>query len=190
MFNIFQQPWVLLIVSFVLLVIVYIIRTSYPEKERWWFLLIPVFAVILAFGLDYLVKTDHEKVKGVLEDIITATMNKDVDAIDELIAEDYHDRHHPTKQSIMNTCKFVVARHNIKSITMAQRNIIIDGPEANVELSVILRMDTSKTAMPTPELNSAKLKLTITKKTDQSWVIQSTQLVEVNKNPVNWSRAN
>ena len=189
MYNIFQQPWTLLTVSFVLLVVVYIIRTSYPEKQKSWHLLIPVFFVILAFGLDYLVKTDHEKVKSTLDSIITATMEKDVDAIDKQIAEDYYDRHHPTKQSIMNTCKFVVKRHNIKSITMTYHNIVINGEKADAEILVRLRMAPATTSMPTPEYNYAKLKLILNKKPDQTWKIKSTQLVEVNKNPVNWKRA-
>ncbi|MBW8017370.1 MAG: hypothetical protein FVQ82_14410 [Planctomycetes bacterium] len=189
MFNIFQQPWALLAVSFVLLVVVYIMRTSYPEKQKWWHLLIPVLVIVLAFGLDHLVKTDREKVKDALENIITATMDKDIEAIDRLIAEDYKDRHHPSKPFIMTTCRIVVKRHNIKSITMTYHNIVIEGKEANTEIIVRLRMDTSSTTMLTPEYNYAKVKLTLKKKPDETWVIKSTELVEVNKTPVNWKRA-
>lgn len=188
MFNIFQQPWALLAVSFVLLVVVYIMRTSYPEKQKFWHLLIPVFVITLAFGLDYLVKTDQEKIKRTLENIVTATMDKDVTAIEKLIAKDYFDRHHPTKQAIMNTCKFVVKRHNIKSITMTYHDILVDGKKANAEIIVRLRMNPATTAMPTPEYNFAKLKLDLKKNPNETWQIKSTQLVEVNKNPVNWKR--
>lgn len=189
MYNIFQQPWLLLAVSFVLLVVVYIIRTSYPEKQKTWHLMIPVFTIILAFGLDYLVKTDHEKVKTVLEDIVTATMNRDLNTIDKLMAEDYSDRYHPTKQSIMGICKIVVKLHNIKSMTITSHDIAVEGQKANAEMLVRLRMDASSTAIPAPEWNYAKVKLILNKKSDQSWQIKSTQLVEVNKNPVSWKRA-
>lgn len=188
MFNIFQQPWGLLAVSFILLVVVYIMRTSYPEKQKWWHLLIPVFVITLAFGLDYLVKTDQEKIKGVLNAVITATMDRDFDAVGTLIAEDYSDRHHPTKQSILLTCKFLVNAHNFKSITLTSHNIVVDRQKADAEMLVRLRSDPSNTAMPTPEYNYAKLKLILTKKPDETWLIKSTQLVEVNKNPVNWKR--
>ena len=46
MYNVFQQPWLLLLVAFVLLVVVYIIRSSFPDKQRWWHLLIPVLIAV------------------------------------------------------------------------------------------------------------------------------------------------
>ncbi|MCF7956630.1 MAG: hypothetical protein K9M75_12575 [Phycisphaerae bacterium] len=188
MFNIFQQPWALLAVAFVLLVVVYIMRTSYPEKQKFWHLLIPVLVIILAFGLDYLVKTDKEKIKDVLDSVITATMEKDVDAIGVLIAEDYSDRHLPTKAAIMVTCKFMVNAHNFKSITMTYHNIVVEGQKANAEIIVRLRSNPSNTSMPTPEFSYARLKLIFKKKPDETWLINSTELVEINKNPVNWKR--
>ena len=111
------------------------------------------------------------------------------ESVGSLIAEDYRDRHHPTKQFIMTTCGFVVKRHNIKSITMTYYDIVVEDQKANAEILVRLRMDPTNTSMPTPELNYAKLKLTLKKKTNETWVIKSTELVEVNKKPVNWNRA-
>lgn len=189
MSNIFEQPWILLAVAFVLLVVVYIIRTSYYEKSKWWHLLIPVFACVAAFGVDYLVKTDHEKVKEVLESVIDATMAKDVDAIAPLIAEDYRDRYHPTKQFIMMTCRHMISRHKFQSIVMTYDAITIKGEIADAEILVRLRIDPENMSMPAPEFNFAKLNLTLKKKPDASWVIKSTELVEINKTPVNWKRA-
>jgi len=189
MYNIFQQPWLLLALSFVLLVIVYIIRTSFPEKQKSWHLILPVLIIVLALGLDYLVKTDHEKVQTTLEDIVTATLNRDVNTIDKLIAEDYSDRHHPNKQSIMELCKIVVKIHNIKSMTITSQDITVEGKKANAEMLVRLRMHDSNSAIPAPEWNYAKVKLFLNKQPDKSWQIKSTELVEVNKQPVSWKRA-
>ena len=186
MFNIFQQPWALLAVSFVLLVVVYIMRTSYPEKQKFWHLLIPVFVIILAFGLDYLVKTDQEKIKGVLNAAITATVERDTAAMAPLIAEDYRDRQHVSKKAIMMTFQYLVKRHSIKSITMTSHNIVVDGETAEAEILVRVRMNSGNTSIPAPDLAYAKVKLKFKKKPDETWVIKSTQLVEVNKNPVNW----
>ncbi len=189
MYNVFQQPWLLLSVSFLLVVVVYFIRTSFPDKQKWWHLLIPVAVAVGAFGLDYLVKTDHEKVKGVIDSAIVATLERDAVAMAPLIAEDYWDRHHPTKKSIMATFTYVVKRHSIQSITMTYHDIVVEGQakgQAIAEILVRVRMDPSNASIPTPDFAYAKLKLKFKKKPDGNWTIQSTDLVEVNKNPVNW----
>ncbi len=186
MYNVFQQPWLLLLVAFVLLVVVYIIRSSFPDKQRWWHLLIPVLVAVGAFGLDYLVRTDHEKVKRVIESVIKATTDKDVDTIGVFIAEDYRDRLHPGKMFIMGTCKHLIKRYNFQSIVMTYHDIIVEAETADAEILVRVRIDPASTSMPTPQFVYAKLKLKFKKKPDETWVIKSTELVEVNKNSVNW----
>jgi hypothetical protein len=186
MYNVFQQPWLLLFIAFMLLVVVYVMRTSFPQKQKWWHLLIPILIAAGAFGLDYLVKTDSEKVKGIMDNAIAATLERDTGAMNPLIADDYRDRHHPTKQMIMSTFNFVVARHSIRSITMTDYSIVVEGETADAEMLVRVRMNPATTAMPTPEFAYAKLKLKFKKKPDATWQIKSTDLVEVNKNPVNW----
>jgi hypothetical protein len=189
MYNIFEQPWLLLMVAFLLVVVVYVMRTSFPQKQKWWHLLIPVVIAVAAFGVDYLVATDHEKVKGTIENAITATVDADAAAMAPLIAADYRDRHHPSKKAIMSTFNYVVKRYSIKSITMTYHDIVVAEEaenEAEAEILVRVRMSASGTSMPTPDFAYAKLKLKFIKKPDGSWAIKSTDLVEVNKNSVSW----
>jgi hypothetical protein len=186
MYNVFQQPWLLLGVSFLLLVVVYVMRTSFPEKQKWWHLLVPVFVIALAIGLDYFVMTDKEKVKSVIENAIDATVDKDAAALAPLIAEDYRDRQHISKKAIMTTFQYHVKSYSIKSITMTSHEIDVDGETAEAEILVRVRMNPSNTSMPAPNMAYAKIKLIFKKKPDQTWVIKSTQLIEVNKTPANW----
>jgi ketosteroid isomerase-like protein len=183
---IFEQPWVLLAVAFVALVIVYFARTSFPEKSKWWHLLIPVLIAGGAFGLDHLVKTDHEKIVETLERLTMAVMEKDVDTISGLISDDYSDRYHRSKSSIMGTSKYVVRMHKFKSIVMTFHEVIIDGETADAEILVRLRTDSKESTMPTPELSYVRLKLVMAKKADGNWRIESTGLVEYNNQPVSW----
>ncbi len=81
MTNIFQTPWLLLFISLVLLMVVAVLRQSFPEKQRWWQLLLPLVLAIIAFGLDYFIKTDYEKVKHVIKCARDAVVAEDADAL-------------------------------------------------------------------------------------------------------------
>jgi hypothetical protein len=42
MFNIFEQTWTLLGASVIILFVILTIRSVWPERRRWWQLLVPV----------------------------------------------------------------------------------------------------------------------------------------------------
>jgi len=186
MYNIFQQPWLLLGVSFLLLVVVYVMRTSFPEKQKLWHLLVPVFVIALAIGLDYFVMTDQEKVKGVMESAIDATVDIDAAALAPLIAEDYRDRQHVSKKALMSTYQYLMKTYSVKSMTMTSHNIDVDAETAEAEILVRVRMNPGNNAIPAPDMAYAKVKLVFKKKPDETWVIKTSQLLEVNKTAANW----
>ena len=59
--KIFQSPTTLIVASAIALIVVVFIRQTWPEKRKFWQLLIPPAIFAAAFALDYFVKTDLEK---------------------------------------------------------------------------------------------------------------------------------
>ncbi|MHC4239449.1 MAG: hypothetical protein ACYSUC_06790, partial [Planctomycetota bacterium] len=62
MLNIFQQPWTILLVAVITSLAISIYRWLFPEKSRRWQLLVPLVIALAGFALDFLVKTDLEKI--------------------------------------------------------------------------------------------------------------------------------
>ena len=188
MYNFFEHPWLLVIIAFISLIAVYVFRSTFPDKRKFWQILIKVLILVIAFGLDYLVKTDKEKIKSIFETGIKATMDKDIQTIASLFADDYSDRFHPNKAAVVQTARHLIAAHNFERAVMTYHDITVEGPEASAEILVRVHLDNQNSSYPAPELVYARLKLDLTKRGDQTWAIKSTDLVEINNQSVNWNR--
>ena len=185
MLNIFQYPWLLLIVSFVLLIAVYLFRQSVPNKRRWWQLLIPVVCVGLALGVDYFVKTDHEKINSLFKTAARAIAERDINAIEPVFAENYSDRFHSSKEAILASCKRVMDRRGYENIVITNTVILVDGDQADIDVIARVMFNEQNAEIPAPFM-FAKLKMTLSKKRDKTWVISRTDKVEINNNMVSW----
>lgn len=185
MLNIFQQPWLLLIVSFVLLIAVYLFRQSLPDKRKWWQLLIPVICAGLAFAADHFVKTDHEKISSLMDTAARAVAQRDINAVEPLFAEGYSDRYHKSREAIMATCRRVMTRRSYENIVITYIEMVIQADQADIDIIARVKFNEQSAEMPAPYM-FAKLKMTLTKKPDKTWVISRTDKVEINNNEVSW----
>jgi len=77
MLDIFEQPWTLVGTAVLVLFGMLTFRSFFPEKRRWWQLLVPVFLTVAAFGADMLVQTDTEKINAVINTTIKAVQQED-----------------------------------------------------------------------------------------------------------------
>jgi len=89
MFNIFEQPWTLLTVSILVLFVILIFRRIFPEKQNWWQWFLPVLLAIGAFGLDYLVQTNFEKINTVINAAVKAVEEENCAALMTTISDNY-----------------------------------------------------------------------------------------------------
>ena len=105
MFNIFEQPWTLLVVAILTLPVLLMLRRIFPDKRHWWQWLLPPFLAVAAFGLDLLVQTDLEKINEVINTGIKAVENEDCASIEAIISDNYHDSYHNTKKHLMYHCR-------------------------------------------------------------------------------------
>ena len=101
MFDFFEQPYTLIGAAVLVLFAMLTFRSVLPEKRRWWQLLVPALVVAAAFGMDFAVRTDLEKINAVINTCIKAVEEEDLVAIEAVIADDYRDSHHNTKRDLM-----------------------------------------------------------------------------------------
>ncbi|MFA5251362.1 MAG: hypothetical protein WC454_02105, partial [Phycisphaerae bacterium] len=105
MFDVFEQPWGLLTVAVVVFIVLLLLRTFAPQKCGWWLWLLPAFLVVAAFGLDFLVATDLEKINAVIDRGVKAVEDEDCDTIKRVLADDYSDSIHNSKSALVSYCE-------------------------------------------------------------------------------------
>jgi hypothetical protein len=192
MFNIFQQPWTLVVVALLTMNVLWVISALKPEKIRYWVWLAPLLIVVLAFGIDLLVKTDREKVHILIESAIKAAEQEDIEAFDSMFAADYSDSAHASKEAMMRFCRRMLGEPLIEKIKkMGLTEPQIDGAKASATLTVMTRFDPQsyyyRSNFPAVMV---KVKLVMTKQPDKSWQLQQAELVEINKQPMTWRSVN
>ena len=106
MFNVFEHPWGLITVAIIILLVLLIVRSIFPEKRRWWQWLLPTLLAIAAFGFDFLVETDLEKINVVISAVVKAVEEENPDAIEPIISDNYRDSYHKTKKDLMYFCRW------------------------------------------------------------------------------------
>lgn len=184
--NIFEQPWTLLITAFIALIILAIIRSFLPNKCQLWLFLIPVLISAAAFGLDYILETDREKIISVIEEGITAVEKERPGIIEGIISDKYHDSFHRDKERLMLHCKSVLSKplveKNIKTILSTE----ILPPEATVLLMVRTIFDKRSFIYGNIKQLFIKARVELRKDATKNWLIEKTEIIEINRHPANW----
>jgi len=165
-------------------------RSVFPEKRRRWQLALPVLLAVAAFALDYFVKTDLEKVNIVIRKGIRAVEQEDCDTIEQIISPDYNDSYHSNKTSLMEHCRAELGQPVVEKCTKTGLSIEITPPNATVNLTVIIRFE--KNSRIAKDYYSQIMWITtqvyLKKQPDKSWLIDRMELLEINKQPVNWQQ--
>ena len=113
MLNVFENPWLLVIVSVVFLAAMVLYRKSHPEKAAWWQLFLPIILLAVAIGLDVLVKTDLEKVNRTLKQATIAIESHDADRLTEFILQEYSDRVNHSKTQLIEYCRYFLSPRGV-----------------------------------------------------------------------------
>jgi len=188
MFDVFEQPWTLLIVAIVVLLILLIFRAIFPAKRRWWQFAIPVLIAASAFALDLLVKTDLEKIKDVIYTAAKAVEEENPDAIEPLISANYRDSYHNTKDILLTHCRAKLSEPLIdKNITrILSIEISPSKTTSTAAFTVRIMFDRKGYAYEfKPELWT-KIKIDLQKTPDSRWLISRAELLELDHQPANW----
>ncbi len=187
MFNIFEHPWGLIIIAIISLPILLMVRRIFPEKRQWWQLALPAFLVAAAFGFDFLVKTDLEKIKAVLNTGVKAVEKENPDAIEPIIADNYRDSYHKTKAKLMFTCRSRLSEPLVEKNIARIVEINISPPDATAIFTVRIVFD--KRSLIYQNFKSevlTKVKLDLQKQLDNNWLINRVEILELDRQPFNW----
>ncbi len=189
MFDFFEQPYTLIGAAVLVLFGVLTFRSVLPEKRRWWQLLLPVFVAVAAFGLDMLVQTDLEKINSVISTVIKAVEGEDCNAIEATIAEDYRDSYHNTKRHLLTHCRQRLTPSLIEKNKKTASRVQLSSPNAIPTMFMQTTFD--KNSSITVNNKSSlflKIEFHFQKQQDKTWLINRIEILELDRQPANWSR--
>jgi hypothetical protein len=191
MFNIFQQPWTILLVAVIVSLVISIYHWLFPERKRWTHLLIPLIIAVAAIAMDFFVKTDRERITALLNTAMMAVQEENADAIDALIAPDYADSHHNDKQSLMRYCRMMLAGPLVEKNKKWDLKIDLSPPTATATFTVITHFDPqSHIYQSYLRVLITKMQLDLQKQPDKSWLITRAEVLELNRQPASWNNIN
>jgi hypothetical protein len=191
MFDIFEQPWTLVGAAVIVLFGLFTFRSVFPEKRRRWQLLVPVLVVVLAFGLDGIVRTDLERIDAVIAKGIKAVKEEDFRAVESILSDRYSDSYHSTKKDLLDHFRRVLSEPLVATHKETGRLVDIKGTEATVVLFTTVTFEKdSRVAQNYVSFLMTKSKLYLRKSRTPSegpkWLISRIEVLELNRQPANW----
>ena len=183
MTNIFEQPWLLLIVAGVVFLLVAFFRDLLPPKRAWVFWLLPVVIAIAAFTIDYLVQTDREKIEAVLAKAGRAVEKENIKALDPLIWKNYSDSIHSSKQELLAHFSGQLSEPIIEKIVPEIVSLDIKSSEATVVFTARVMFDPKGPVYGYQKMMLFKLEANLTKDGGK-WFFSRVELVAMGITPI------
>jgi hypothetical protein len=185
MTNIFEQPWLLLIVAGVVFVGLAIFRDLLPPKRAWIFWLLPVAIAIAALAIDFLIVTDKEKIENALAKACRAVEQEDIKSLEPLIWANYSDTFHPTKQALLDHFQSRLSEPAIEKIVPAIVSLDIKPSEATVVFTARVMFDPQGPVYQYQKMMLFKLEADLVKDGDR-WFFSKTEILTINLQPAGW----
>jgi hypothetical protein len=185
MTNIFEQPWLLLIVAGVVFLGLAFFRDLLPARRGWLFWLLPVVIAILAFAIDFFVQTDREKVEKVIARGVKAAEREDVDAAGRLVANDYHDTFNESREVFLARLQMYLPRPVIEKNILKIISLKVDSTKAVAVFTVRVLFDPQGPVYEYRKIMFLKFEAQLVKQ-GNSWLFNEVELLEVDMLPVDW----
>ncbi len=182
-----ETPWLILLISVALLIALELARTFVPDKVKFHALLIPLFLAGIAFGTDYFLKTDHEKIQNAVKKFKNAVINQQISELEKLISPSYSDVIHKSKQEIINFARIALAEPTVEKIKKRYQNMEIENSAAKVTSEFVVHLYSEGYYGNAPPIVFVKFRLYFEKNTNKKWLLTRTALLEVNNNDFSWS---
>jgi len=189
MFNFFEQPYTLSGAAVLVLFGMLTFRSVFPEKRRWWQMLVPALVAAAAFGLDFAVRTNLEKINAVINTCIKAVQEENCDAIEANIAENYHDSYHNSKKDLMHHCRSQLSQPLVEKIKKRGCLVQLSPRDAQAALfaTIIFKKD-SYVSVNYKAWLMVEVQLNFREQGDKTWLINRAEVIEIDKQPTNWSQ--
>jgi hypothetical protein len=189
MLDIFDQPWTLIGASVLVFFGVLTFRSIFPEKKSFWHWLLPLFVIAAAFGTDYLVQTDLEKIDAAIDTGIKAVKNKDYQTIEALISENYSDSYHNSKESLMTDCRRHLSQNPVEKIKKTNQLTNISLPNAKAAVFILITFDKdSYVSQNFVSFLQMKIEVYLQKQPHNEWLINRVEIREINRQSTGWNQ--
>jgi hypothetical protein len=185
MWNIFEQPWLLLTVAGAVFVGLAIFREALPPKRAWAFWLLPAAIAIAALAIDFLVETDKEKIEGALAKACRAVEREDIKSLEPLIWQNYNDTVHQSRQALLNHFQSRLDEPVIEKIVPAIVSLDIKPPDATVVFTARVMFDPKGPVYEYQKIMVFKLQADMKKEGDR-WFFSSVEIITINLQPAGW----
>ncbi|MFH1370171.1 MAG: hypothetical protein ABII09_02630 [Planctomycetota bacterium] len=186
MTNIYEQPWLLLMVSVGVLLAAFVIRAVFPEKHRWLWLL-PILLAASAFAIDYFVQTDTEKVEALIAKAVKAVEKEDVEAMTPLFSDNYRDSFHASKQALLSNCRARLSEPIIEKNVLSIVSLRVEPPNAEAVFTVRVVFDPQGPIFEYRKMMLFKLHADFLKQ-GGSWFFSRIEVLEIDLQPADWRR--
>lgn len=181
---IIQAILALAIAVLLTLQIIHVIRTY---ERHWWQWLLPIILAVAAFGLDFVVQTDLERINALIRTVRKATEQEDCDAIEAVISADYSDSYHNSRDDLMNHCRRLLSEPLVAKSRKMGLTVEISPPRAAVTLTVIIHFDRqSRVHREYKSFVMLKMKFDLQKEQPKRWLINRAEILEIDRQPVKW----
>ncbi len=190
MWDFFEQPWTLLGAAVLVLFGVLTFRSFWPDKRTWRQWLLPAGVAALALALDFGVATDLEKVNRAIRTAIKAAEREDIAALARLIAADYQDSYHESKQSLVTHCRQRLVPPAVQRIRKVNTKVELSPPRATVALALWITFEKESFWAQSYKPNAlVNVRIDLRKQPDKTWLASRIEVLEVDKMPVTWRSA-
>ncbi len=184
MFNVIEQPWLLLTIAVVVFLIQRILRSINPVKYSNVYLLVPLAIAGSAFLVDYLFETDQEKLNSLVKVLKRAVVNEDEIAFEQRMSPDYSDDYHRNRQMAIRHLRRLFEIAPVKAALVGEKNLSMEADTATIKMKIGMMFEDHA------PISSATVSFSVfaRKNPDGKWLITSTELHELNKQPVSWGQ--
>ncbi len=187
MFDVFEHPWGLITAAVVAVLILLILKSVAPQKCHFWLWFLPFVLAFAAFGLDYLVETDLEKINAVIDVGVKAVEEENPDAIEMIIADDYTDSYHHSKNALMALCRDILSEPLIEKNIKRTVSVDIQPPKATVIFTVRVLLDKQSYIYRNfKQQVLVEVQADLRKQSDNRWLINRVELLKIDLHPVDW----
>jgi hypothetical protein len=185
MFNIFDHPWGIITIAFIVFLLTMLIA---PLRTRWQLWLIPPALILAAFALDHFFESDREKILALLQSASQAAEAAKPEAIAPLLADDYRDSCHVDRAAAVQSCRSAFSNAMVEqAITrLVSADIAPDGAAAKIFFTSRVVFD-KQSAFAQYYKNIAFFEFQASlRKAAGRWRITSIEVIKMDGRPVSW----
>lgn len=187
MFNVFEYPFVGIGFAAVSMIGLWLYGALRPDKKRKWHFAVPFVIAILAFAIAFFVQTDREKVLGAVNKGIEAFKLQKIEPIRGIIADDYSDAAHSSKEFILAYCQALFQTATVEKVTTFSRSTEINGTKAVFTTEALVKFtEDSEIARMGKTFLIVKARFYFKKTPERKWVICSSEILELDRKVVDW----